>query len=493
MNLISNLLHYTNHNPSSALESAGDYLIDFSFSKRERFTVIRKHNSHEKMAFLINPLLQRSILKIVAMAMLPLAMIGLLLKSIALLTDQEMRDLYLNMKVALINYNEENLGREKIFKIAEEKNLLAPLLDDVAKNRFDYLLKNDYKIELFRFLEECACENDYFNCFINNRRSDLENRLTQQALERFPDKSKQIRYVSLGSGNLLQDLFQIYSLLQKGYKNIDIILIDPCNKDNKDALRLFSSCIQAKARELDVQLNIHPYNSYQDYNKANQQEKIDILVAVDFEVLDVHIDDVVNAHAQLSDQGFFHLSFFAQDFEMDKEKITFHKSHPSSRKVSIVESQIFDEMKILRDKGKKTMSLAYILQTAPTDMLRLIHEAKKQGFKKIEISVYNGALEYSAKMIQFLSLYAATSPFIDIVWHQCASPNELLDKSKRQRFDIATIASGFDCAFLSHFTYASSSFSSRDEQRYNKEKELKAEAAMIVQWDLAEKKYQSLG
>jgi len=96
----------------------------------------------------------------------------------------------------------------------------------------------DY-LTLLGFLEfsECSCE--HYNRFETEKRDKLERKLIDSLAKNSPDKERQIRLLSLGSGELLQDWILIGKLLREGFKDISIYFIEPDQKLTDSKLQKF--------------------------------------------------------------------------------------------------------------------------------------------------------------------------------------------------------------------------------------------------------------
>ena len=101
-------------------------------------------------------------------------------------------------------------------------------------NPKDYLIANEcsitgHRVWLFPRLNECSCCNSRnFNRFLNTRRQEIEDKMILDVTTQFPlNTNEPIRYLGFGAGGLLQDFINIGKLMRVGYKQIDVVLLDP--------------------------------------------------------------------------------------------------------------------------------------------------------------------------------------------------------------------------------------------------------------------------
>ena len=122
----------------------------------------------------------------------------------------------------------------------------------------------------------------------------LENRILENIKTQFPNKNQNIVITDLGSGGLLQNLIIITKLLNEGYTNLTINLIDKVYKDNcfceKNPAYLQTLKSNGSFKKIHLAVfNNHmfkQYNSYLKHNFPNAQIKINF-----FENMSAYIEE----------------------------------------------------------------------------------------------------------------------------------------------------------------------------------------------------------
>ena len=274
----------------------------------------------------------------------PLALLGIIPKAISLLTSDETWNTYYSWKEPLpmpfpqpqeikANYffeakrieplRERGKNLEAIFNYAIYEKLAPQLLEEILSHLSDYLCFTEDStignlVTLPLFLDECACANaGYFNRFKNGRRASLEKKMIQDAERTFPSKETLfLNYMSLGSGNLLQDFINIGLLIQADYPHIDVSLIDPilerCQKGTSPTLEQFNFLLHV-AEQKGINLNVHTFSSITDYVQDNPSKKHHIISAIDFDCFDKAFSDILTARKTLDPNGTLYLAYGPND------------------------------------------------------------------------------------------------------------------------------------------------------------------------------------
>lgn len=225
--------------------------------------------------------------------------------------------------------------KENTMIISEMKRITRLYEKKIQSNKFlstiEPLLKkvvDDAKIyqkekTSFGALSECNC-----NFYPRSIREEIENTIILQTKNHFnPQDLISLNYLSLGSGELLQDFIILIKLLKLGFKNIKVSLIEPLGF--KERIQSEFDWIIYISRELNVNLTINYYRSIFHYQQTND-EPIDVAVAIDFENIfkSECFSDVMMTQSLLSDNGFF---FFAmQEHHLLIEKNSLHPLTSSS-------------------------------------------------------------------------------------------------------------------------------------------------------------------
>ena len=240
-----------NNQPNSMIERVGDWLITplAYMIGHKQISVIQKDSGSKRMLFSApvfgDPLsrynfLIRGVAKSVCLTMTPLALVGGTFKTLALITSSQTRNFYINWKPPIypvINNPRtmEDLGENtlQLFREAKKAGLVFQLLLRIHKEPRNYLVSlNDpmfggHQVHLPPYLSECACVNsNNFARMHNHRRQKIELEMTELVIKNFSTDAE-LRYLSLGAGELLQDFFNISLLMQAGYTSIQVTLVDP--------------------------------------------------------------------------------------------------------------------------------------------------------------------------------------------------------------------------------------------------------------------------
>ena len=307
INLIRNFLCHYNQNPSNLLEATADQLLTplywllggksfvalqndkdkisyttgrhpswfFKGFYRQRQIVEDNFNMHaslkSKAIFLLN---------ISSLALIPVAILGGVLK-VASLLDSKTRNIYWNWSNPMELKSLSGLKSSKadkemstLMQTCENRHLLAQLYKEIVvhpERYFQYedglsIFPNTIKIPGFQF-SECACSK--VNRVVHVRRQWFEAEILKNAVKQFPPhETKTLRYVSFGSGKLLQDFINIGLLIKAGYRHLSISFID-LNFDpeiNKE----FINFIEKIKAETGIEIDVVFYTSLDDYfSKTN--------------------------------------------------------------------------------------------------------------------------------------------------------------------------------------------------------------------------------
>lgn len=163
-------------------------------------------------------------------------------------------------------------------------------------------VKGSAEYSLLPALKECACK--YSDRFNNSRREVIEKSVLDFVAERFPLPAQStIHYLSLGSGNLLQDFIIVGRLVLAGYQTLHVNLIDPgyagdFSKSTCDQFNLLSNL----AKEMNVNLSMSFHTSVDRYQQK-ALPPLDLVVAIDFEnFFNTGFDDVLKIHKLMEKQ-----------------------------------------------------------------------------------------------------------------------------------------------------------------------------------------------
>lgn len=266
-----------------------------------------------------------------------------LLEYLLTLLDPKKLETYLNyancipnLKSELSDINDHILALKNQVLLFQKKQQQKKLL-----NFFELKLKNELQYnknsllgrsltQLYPCLSECHCHGHE-----RGIRVKLEKQLLTEVSNRFK-LSESLNYLSLGSGGLLQDFIIITQLLKKGYKNINISLIEPGNYNG--VLRYFNAVILAIADELGATVVMQDYLSIQQFKTIHPDKQLHIAVAIDFEnpFKAPIFSDLMQTHQLLVENGFFLMSY--DDFKLVITKQSAKLLMPSAKLENITSS-----------------------------------------------------------------------------------------------------------------------------------------------------------
>lgn len=130
-------------------------------------------------------------------------------------------------------------------------------------------------------LRECRCNNDAHHRFIkDNSRRKLENAIIDR-ITQFPD-SKNITLLSLGSGELLQDLIIVFRLTLLGYKNINLVCVDP--EFDHEKIGEFLVIMEALNQYCEMNTICNFFNKVDDI--PEELRDFDVVYAIDYDNLE---------------------------------------------------------------------------------------------------------------------------------------------------------------------------------------------------------------
>lgn len=179
-----------------------------------------------------------------------------------------------------------------INEVASQKLPLPPTNPPTKEDMLQFIAAFDknpttaQKPSSISLLSECSCDK-YKRSVIYNFRKTIEDVLVYEA-KTLLDKDSIVTYVSLGSGELLQDWMNLGKLVQSGFTKFNVILIDPCFEKERV---LFSERKQQFTDSLKLigvtQLAVHYCeNVFGAKIALGKKTKVDILTGIDLESRD---------------------------------------------------------------------------------------------------------------------------------------------------------------------------------------------------------------
>jgi hypothetical protein len=179
--------------------------------------------------------------------------------------------------------------------------------------------------------KECPCDENEFNRHQNQRRQNIENLIVVQAIQHFRCGSTLV-YLSLGAGELLQDLIICAQLLLAGY-SLRVRLIEPHQFELKLILPAFISLLTQLAELVGRTFEAETFAFIADYHKKYPDERIHVASAIDFDVALKKPNcffALIETQELLDEHGFFYLAFDDYDYLFDKTKCIYDYYHGAS-------------------------------------------------------------------------------------------------------------------------------------------------------------------
>jgi hypothetical protein len=165
-------------------------------------------------------------------------------------------------------------------------------------------------------LYECACsDSGAYNRFTSSRRNKLENAIVQRLVDTKSNKNTPIKLLSMGSGGLMSDFITLEKLVLAGFKDISIDFVDP-KEDNEKRIANINEFFN-KYPEIAIKM--------QSYKKIDAipdaKRNYDAVLAVDFEPLSSALKeeallsaiDLTKARRSIAEKGFLALGFSNED------------------------------------------------------------------------------------------------------------------------------------------------------------------------------------
>ncbi len=430
MNGIAAFTSYKNKYPNSFFEEVGDALLTPipTLCQRNSYVVLKNEETGARCIYTYtndSKSSWRVAAEVVAsVATLPLALVGMVFKGLSLVTSPETRDIYTNWQTPLqpqfgnpdkIQDNEINgnglkqraRNLTKLTEFAVAKGCAPQLLHELIHHPQEYMVATYDNISgdhvwLPPYLNECACVNSgNFNRFKNQRRTNLETQLVTDAVESFPPSEHfKLNYIGFGAGELLQDFINVGKLIEAGYSDLNIILIDPKLKeeivDVKNGERISNPTLEQfkflleVAKQKGIKFQIQVFKNITEYRHAFPDEKAHCISAIDFDDYQKAFNDVTLCHQVLHDKGKFYLSYGIHDLCFTSTQCIRNSQHGEQDPLYL---SIFDDFQNdvrllsqkLSQKGQKVARYAQLgTEHNFEEWTRLLPELAKCGCDKIE-------------------------------------------------------------------------------------------------------------
>ena len=438
MDAVFAFFFHRNKYPQSSFECVGDFLLTpaCTLLQRHNFVVLKNESTGNQCAFTYTndskPNWRVAAEMAASVAALPLTFVGLGFKGIGLMASREMREIYLNWQPPFQppfgnpakipdNYSLEESRRAGLVQRAinstdlmdfvTEEGCAFQLLQEFIRDPRGYMVAthDDFfgdHVRLPPYLVECSCVNNgNFNRFKNQRRTALEAQLVTDTVESFPPSEHfKLNYIGFGAGELLQDFINIGKLIEAGYRDLSIILIDPIlKKEDIDdqtgervpnpSLKQFKFLLKV-AEQKGMQLQIHVFKNITDYRNTFPTEKAHCISAIDFDDYQEAFNDVILCHQVLENSGKFYLSYGTRDLCFSSKECIRNTQHRNGRRGPLYAS-IFDRFQKdvgllaqkLSEKRQKVVRYAQLgTESNFEEWTRLLPELAKCGCEKIEFT-----------------------------------------------------------------------------------------------------------
>lgn len=369
---------YKNKYPNSFFEKVGDALLTPipTLCARNSFVVLKNERTNNRCIYTYTNNSKsscRMAAEVVAsIVTLPIALVGLGIKGLSLVFSPETRDIYTHWQTPLQpQYNRPNevlynffrdyrksgyyhrsINIKNLTEFAVRKGCAPQLLQEFIQHPREYLVATrdgfmGDNVHLLPDLNECACvRTGYFNRLKNQRRVDLENQLVRDATTSFPpSKNFRLNYVGFGAGRLLQEFMNVGKLMEAGYQDLNIVLIDPSiRKESTDitsgkrgpnpSLEQFKFLLDV-AKQKGIRLQIQAFENITEYRRAFPNERAHCISAIDFDEFQEAFDDVTLCHQILHEKGKFYLSYNVHDFCFSAAKCVRNKLYGKQDPLSI--------------------------------------------------------------------------------------------------------------------------------------------------------------
>ncbi len=237
-------------------------------------------------------------------------------------------------------------------------------------------------------LTECACSNtSAFNRFSKPRRNSLENAIVNRLVSLHPNKDAPLRLLSMGSGGLMSDFITVEKLILAGFKNIDIDCVDDVIDDKKAA-----NINNFFAKYPKVSISLNTYKSIKDLPEDKREYAA--VLAVDFDPLETpNLEghtctiDLTKARRRLANDGFLALGYASEDTLSGpnmEEVVVYSKQTP------VISSLVASFTKDLPTQDELTIALPAPNFGQPNEFfyaLALAIEKREKAYSKITISI----------------------------------------------------------------------------------------------------------
>lgn len=345
---LSNYLTHPQVEEATVFDRLGNlFLRPFYSLFNRREVVVLRCDRHNQLAYISRPHLftrydtkedygrarfMAAATKLISIAGLPLAQMGFTLKAAGLLFSSKNRETLRNWEepfcAPLVHWlppADDFMHYEKVFDIAHEKELLPELIAEVKDHPVRYfvsLYAAGWNHEVvFPPFSECGCLSHAYNRLRTSRRQEVEQKIVDSARTTCPPESHpQMTYLSLGAGELLQELVIAGHLIELGYQKIELIFIE--RKYHNNTFDNFQKLFTEIAKQKSIAIQMSLYESMNEYVATSPDKRLDIASAIDFEDFTAsNLPDFLSVQEQLSANGLFFMSAPMGELELTHDSV----------------------------------------------------------------------------------------------------------------------------------------------------------------------------
>ena len=196
----------------------------------------------------------------------------------------------------------------------------APFLVEKEDHHIGIQSKPLAGVNMIDTLSICQCAN-----YPAALQSQTINRVSDAMEVSYPDKSKELSYVSIGSGGMLFDWLNIVKMIKNGYQHINISLIDPkyatLTSQKLTVMKTqFLATLTLFAHLKGSKVSVQIFDSTSRYLSTNSDEKVNVLMGVD-----IPWDSIISSESEHSAVSGLHanmddncVSAFGASSQLDK-------------------------------------------------------------------------------------------------------------------------------------------------------------------------------
>lgn len=171
---------------------------------------------------------------------------------------------------------------QRLWNECEKRGLLKEFFCELIKNPHKFCVSR-WSTTAFPPLEisECCCENTgAYNRLVNDRRLNFENRMIKHVKEHALNQDDTLQIMSLGCGDLLQEVILIGRLISEGFSSINMTLVDIDVETTKETCEKLQGFFNEIFPEVTVS-----FSEEKIISDIDQNPKYHLVYAIDFDDL----------------------------------------------------------------------------------------------------------------------------------------------------------------------------------------------------------------